>query len=119
MKRYHQDKELTIYQQEILNQKQPADLKKAEGEKTYFPDLLTPYQRALLRGEKPEEIEILKQEEKNDKKSNKTLRGALLLCYIASVLGSANIQEGATFIIKSKPSLKKDMILINQNERNN
>ena len=116
MKRYHQDKELTIYQQEILNQNKPIDLKKEEDEKTYFPDLLTPYQRAILRGETPEEIEIFKDDQKNEEKRNKLLHSPILLCYIASILGSAGLVTPSVIVAKAKPA-HQNMASYAQNER--
>ena len=116
MKRYRQDKELTIYQEEILNQNKPIDLKKEEGEKTYFPDLLTPYQRALLRGETPEEIKFFKDEEKNEEKRNKPLHSPMLLCYIASILGSAGLITPSVIVAKAKP-ICQNLTSIAQNER--
>ena len=116
MKRYSKNNDLTIYQEEILNQHKPIDLKKEDDEKTYFPDLLTPYQRALLRGETPEEIKFFKDEQKNEEKRNKPLHSPMLLCYIASILGSAGLLTPSVIVAKAKPACQ-NMASYVQNER--
>lgn len=92
MKRYHQDKELTIYQEEILKQKETngTSNNKDDG-KTYFPDLLTPYQRELLAKNKDFHIMMEMDVSKSEQKRNKLLHDAVLMCYIVGIIGSASL----------------------------
>lgn len=106
-KRYSKNQELSLYQEEILNQKNSLQPIKKEEEKTYFPDLLTPYQRAILRGETPKEEEFFK-------KDKKTLHNNLLLCYIAGILGAAGLTGSATLIAKGKSVFQNNAPSITQ-----
>lgn len=101
MKKHHQ--ELSDYQKEIAHPRDSIGLtqskktstpQKQEPEKTYFPDLLTPYQRALLRQDFEEIKKIEAEMQENKSKQNKPLLDAVILCYIAGMIISAGVCGG-------------------------
>ena len=113
MKRHSKKENMSIYQEEIT---QSGSSLKNNGEKQFFPDLLTPYQRAILRGDK----EFLKEEEKNSKKtslkSNKALRDPIVLCYIAAILGSISMCSYSVLgTNKVSGFIKKAVVVMQEN----
>lgn len=99
MKNQHQNNDLSIYQREIAHPREGLNLMKKQrettsqktAEKTYFPDLLTPYQRALLRQD-TEAIKKMEAEMENNKKEkNNHLINPVILCYIAGILTAASL----------------------------